>query len=103
MEIEWTDPALDDLEDIRDYIAKDSPHYARCFAEQILDVVEKLSEFPKLGREVPEAGDRGDIRELLYQNYRVIYLAEEHRIKILTVIHGGRDLSRLESKSWDIV
>ncbi len=29
MLIEWTDPALDDLEIIRNYISQDSPYYAR--------------------------------------------------------------------------
>jgi len=37
MLIEWTDPALDDLETIRDYIGKDSPYYARQFIERIFD------------------------------------------------------------------
>ena len=44
MVIEWTDPALDDLEVIRDYIGKDSPYYAKRFIERIFDarVVKKL-------------------------------------------------------------
>lgn len=37
MHLEWTDPALDVLEIIRDYIAKDSPFYARRFIERIFD------------------------------------------------------------------
>ena len=62
MRLEWTDPALDALEGIRDYIAKDSPYYARRFTEQVVASVEKLAEFPKIGRPVPEAKGREDVR-----------------------------------------
>ena len=61
-EIRWPDPALDDMEGIRDYIAKDSPFYAKQFIEHIFDHVEKLTNFPKMGRMIPEAVDRDDIR-----------------------------------------
>ncbi len=49
MLIEWTDPALEDLESIRDYIAKDSPYYARNFLEQLFDATGKLENFPEIG------------------------------------------------------
>ena len=65
MRIEWTDPALDGLEAVRDLIAKDSPYYAKRFIERIFEAVETLSEHPEIGRRVPEA-DRDDIRELIY-------------------------------------
>ncbi|MEA1889120.1 MAG: type II toxin-antitoxin system RelE/ParE family toxin [Pseudomonadota bacterium] len=40
--IEWTEPALADLEGIRDYISKDSSFYATRFIERIFDHVDKL-------------------------------------------------------------
>jgi hypothetical protein len=33
----WTEPALEDLEAIQAYIAKDSNFYARCVIERIFD------------------------------------------------------------------
>ena len=68
MELEWTEPALDDLEDIRDHIGKDSPYYARRFIERIFDAIEKLQDHPRMGRPVPEA-DQDDVRELIFQGY----------------------------------
>jgi len=103
MLIEWTDPALDDLEGIRDYIGKDSPYYARQFIERIFDAVEKLVDFPKIGRPVPEAQDRDDIRELIYQGYRLIYRTKPDRVQVITVIHGSRNLAAKEVKPWDVV
>jgi plasmid stabilization system protein ParE len=36
MKIEWTQPALLDLENIRDYISRDSEYYASRFIEKLL-------------------------------------------------------------------
>ncbi len=99
-EIRWSDPALDDMEGIRDYIAKDSPFYAKQFIERVFDHVEKLTDFPKMGRLVPEADDREDIRELIYQGYRIIYLLSTELAEMITVIHGSQDLSHQDNKRW---
>jgi ParE toxin of type II toxin-antitoxin system, parDE len=45
MIIEWSDFALEDLEDIKHYIAKDSPYYAREFIERIFSASERLIDF----------------------------------------------------------
>ena len=60
--------------------------------EQMVLSVEKLLRFPKMGRVVPETQDES-IRELLHQNYRIIYRIAGERIEILTIIHGSRELT----------
>ena len=102
MKIEWTQPALLDLESIRDYISRDSEYYAARFIEKIIEAVEGLENFPSMGRSVPEA-DNENIRELLLYNYRIIYYFETDRILVLTIIHGARDLSQRRTNPWDIV
>jgi toxin ParE1/3/4 len=102
MKLEWTEPALSDLESIRDYIKKDSEYYANRFVERIIEAVESLEKFPEMGRRVPEAEEE-NIRELLFHNYRIIYRVETDSILILTVIHSARDLSRKRGKPWDII
>ena len=89
----WTEPAVEHLQAIFDYISKDSEYYARVFIEKIINTVEKLTIFPEIGRIVPEYG-KSNVRELLYQNYRIIYRLEGSRILIVTVIHGSRDLTQ---------
>lgn len=101
MVIEWSRRARADIQDLKAYIAKDSPYYARRFVERIVACVEKLAEFPKIGRGVPEAEGREDVRELIYQGYRIIYLTRPDRIFIVTIIHGGWDLAAKEVKPWD--
>ena len=100
MVIEWSHRARADIRDLKAYIANDSPYYARRFTERIVASVEKLAEFPKIGRPVPEAEGRDDVRELIYQGYRIIYLAERKCVFIVTIIHGSRDLAINETKPW---
>jgi addiction module RelE/StbE family toxin len=90
----WTDPAVDDLQAIYDYISKDSEYYASAFIGELIQSVEKLKEFSEIGRTVPEYR-RNNIRELIVQNYRIIYQIEENRILILTVVHCRRELLKL--------
>ena len=41
MKIELTDPAYIDLENIKDYIKRDSVYYANVFIEKIFDSIDK--------------------------------------------------------------
>jgi plasmid stabilization system protein ParE len=101
MAIRWSRRARTDIRDLKAYIAKDSPYYARRFIERIMASIEKLKAFPRSGRTVPEAEGREDVRELIYQGYRIIYLTRPEGIFIVTVIHGSRDLTANEVKPWD--
>jgi toxin ParE1/3/4 len=98
--IEWSRRARSDIQELKAYIAKDSPYYARRFTERIITSVEKLIEFPKIGRPVPEAEGRGDVRELIYSGYRIIYPIQPERIFVVSIIHGSQDLAGKETKPW---
>ena len=101
MKIVWTEPAVEDLRELYAYIARDSEMYASGFVERIILAVERLLEHPKVGRVVPESNDE-NIRELLFQRYRIIYRLQNDNIELLSVIHGARDLGNLESAPWDV-
>jgi toxin ParE1/3/4 len=101
MQIKWTELALDDLVAIQSYISKDSILYAKQFIEQIFNTVNHLKDFPEIGRRVPEAGERNDVRELIFQGYRIIYLMGINNIFVITVIHGSRDLSDIGKQPWN--
>jgi toxin ParE1/3/4 len=47
--------------------------------------------FPKIGRKVPESDDEF-IREMLFQNYRIIYKLQKENVYILAVIRQAKDL-----------
>lgn len=102
MKLDWSERALNDVAHLRDYIAQDSPFYARLFTERLVKRTENLVDFPRMGRPVPEA-ERDDIQELIYQGYRIIYRLDEaqDRIQLVTVIHGSRDLSNADNQPWN--
>jgi addiction module RelE/StbE family toxin len=101
MKIEWAEPAELDLGDIYAYIARDVPIYAEQLIDRIIETVYLLHEQPLMGREVPEA-EREDVRELIFQNYRIIYLVKDDYLYIVAVIHGSRDLTRMDHKPWEV-
>jgi toxin ParE1/3/4 len=97
--IEWTEPAVSDLENIHDYIARDSIEYADAVVERLVLSADQLTSFPESGRLVPESPNP-KIRELLIQGYRVIYRLKKGAVQILAVIHGARNLSGIKPKPW---
>ena len=68
MKIEWSPRAERELTQLRDYIAQDSPFYARQFTERLIHTVERLTTLPRSGRTVPEAGHQDAIREVIFHS-----------------------------------
>lgn len=67
-----------------------------------MGAVENLSTIPEMERVIPET-NMPDIRELLFQNYRVIYRLETDRVLIVTGLHAARDLTRQTPAPWDVL
>jgi toxin ParE1/3/4 len=101
MRLDWSEPAVRDLQDIHDYISRDSEYYASRFVERLLDAAEQLTAFPRLGRIVPEVRSP-DTRELLFSSYRIVYRLERGRVLMVVGVHGARDWSQKEQKPWDV-
>jgi plasmid stabilization system protein ParE len=89
--IRWSPQAADDLAAVRDFIARDSDHYAKLVASRIVAAIDALATSPKMGRVVPELPKR-DVRELIVGAYRVVYRyrREHDLVEIVTIVHGAR-------------
>jgi toxin ParE1/3/4 len=85
----WSPSALNDVDDIANYIARDSAYYASAVVSKILAATASIPEFLYLDRKVPETDDI-TIRERLVYSYRIIYQIGENDIIIIAVIHGRR-------------
>lgn len=98
-EITWTKQALEDLEAVCAFISRDSPYYARLFARQVFERVERLEPFPLSGRVVPEV-KREEVREIIFGNYRIVYRLLHDEAEIITVHHGAMplDVSNIEER-----
>lgn len=101
MRIVWSEPAEFDLDDLFDYIARESPIYAERFADRIIGAVGQLAKYPRVGRQVPEA-NLEHIRELIVQSQRVIYAVDDDKdvVNILALVHVRQDLQNQDDKPW---
>jgi len=91
VKIIWTQRSLDDLKSIAEYISKDSVKYAALTLERIIDVTKHLESNPRIGRMVPEIGKNDKIREIILDNFRIIYkITSTLTIHILTVHHSAK-------------
>ena len=89
MNVLWSAEALNDLDAIYAYIAKDSPIYARRIIERLISRGDQIATYPKSGRKVLEM-NRADIREITEGSYRIIYHLTPETIDILTILHGAK-------------
>ena len=87
--LEWKPLAEDDLDEIIDFIANDSPNNAEHFAAELRTKVNKLQEHPELYRR----GHKPDTREMVvHPNYLVIFrvLKKKRVVEILRVKHASK-------------
>lgn len=74
------------------FIARENPSAAAEWARSLFDSVRVLTQFPEMGRIVPEVG-RSEIREIVFRGYRVVYRVAPGHVEVLTVRHGKRRFS----------
>ncbi len=91
-QIEWSPRAAANLEEICNYIGKDSEYYAALFSQRIIALIKTIPQFPTSGRIVPEYKNER-LREKIYENYRIVYRIKEERIEIVAICHGARLLN----------
>lgn len=88
-QIIWSPQAFRDIDAIRVYLAKDSPHVAELVVGRIVKAVERLKAFPGSGRKVPERNDP-EIREVIESPYRIVYRMRVGAVEITTVFRASR-------------
>ncbi|MEN9549555.1 MAG: hypothetical protein RIR12_2146 [Bacteroidota bacterium] len=87
-------PAIHDLKDIKNYIAEDSILYATRFLHTIRAKIATLKKNPELGR--PILAERfANLRQILFNAYRIVYLYENNVVTIITVHHQSRLLENV--------
>ena len=89
MKVVWTENAIRHLQNLHDYIAANSPIYAKRMVDRITRRTEQIADHPFSGRKVPEY-DVENVRELIEPPYRIIYRVNAKKIEILGVVHGAR-------------
>lgn len=90
-EVVWTEPALQQLDAIAEYIALDNPAAASHLVEQVFDTTDRLEDFPQSGRVPPELPN-SIYREVVMPPCRIFYREDEDLVLILYVMREERQL-----------
>ena len=92
--IQYSKAAIQDLENICDYIAEElkNPVAALNTANKIQDAIDRLADFPHIGSPLSSLIEIStDYRFLVCGNYLVFYRPKEDEIYIDRIIYGRRD------------
>ncbi len=82
--------AFTDLDEIRDYIAQDSPDAADRVIADIFDRLRALVPFPHQGHRRPDLTS-GPLRFTRVRDYLIAYAPDERPLWVIAVLHGRRD------------
>jgi plasmid stabilization system protein ParE len=90
----WADIAENDLREIIEYIATDSPTNALKILKKIKQKASSLYTLPERGRIVPELQDQAILiyRELIVPPWRIIYRISEMKIYVLSVLDARQNV-----------
>ena len=93
-DIIWAGVAGDDLKEIIEYIAVDSPADALKTFKKIKQKASNLYTLPERGRIVPELQDQGILfyHELIVRPWRIIYRISEMKVYVLSVLDARQNV-----------
>jgi len=95
MALFWTPEAIQDRNEIYDYIEADNPTAALALDELFSEKADRLVDQPGLGRLGRSAGTR----ELVaHQNYILVYDVSGDLVRILRVLHTAKQWPAVRSK-----
>lgn len=92
-EVIWTEPALNDLNEIAEYIAVANLPAAKMLVETIFSKVDRLEAHPESGKVPPEISTL-NYRELVVTPCRIFYKIDTDQVFILHVMRQEQDLRR---------
>lgn len=90
-EVIWTEPALQELDAIAEYIALDNSAAASHLVQEIFDKTECLEDLPQSGRIPPEL-PKSLYREAVVPPCRVFYREDGQRLFVLYVMREEQQL-----------
>lgn len=91
-QVNWSPEALEDVDGIAEYIARDSAFYASAVVSKIKEQSQSVRHLAERGHIVPELKNK-TIRELFIYSYRLIYQVIGRDVLIIAVIHGKQLLA----------
>ena len=89
----WTEPALDDLDDLAGYIAMDNPIAASRLVKKVIESVGRLERFPHSGKK-PEEFPGTPYREIVVPPCRIFHRFDGETVFIVHTIREEQQFDR---------
>jgi len=89
MHLEYTEQSISDLDNIIEYIAKDSKSRALQYINKMKSKIELLVHAPNLGVACKTKKIKQNCRILIFEHYLVFYTTKERSIQIKRVLHSS--------------
>lgn len=83
---------------------KFAPRRAEKFMRRLVSAAQQLQSFPESGRYTLDLADETNLREVIVENFRLIYsyIEAEQRVDVLAVFNAHQDVPKLfESRFSD--
>jgi len=99
MQIQFSPSALSDLEALSDYYDNQGVgDTGEVIANELINATEALSDYPEMGRIVPEF-NTPSLRELIRKPYRVVYRLDAEYVSIIRIWRNERLLNLDDSET----
>ena len=96
----WTEPALEDLGQIADYIAIDDPNAAKRLVRRVFSRAELLQDFPEMCP-VPHDLPDSRYRHLVVRPLRIFYRIDGDSVFVVYVMRSERLLKASDLRERD--
>lgn len=87
--IKWTNEALANLREIKQYIAHDSVYYAQRTVHYIIESCKLLHKHPEAGRAIMKQ-DGFVLRRINVKSYMVVYTYHQDEVFIVAIVHQAK-------------
>ena len=89
----WTEPALDDLDDLAGYIAMDNPMAASRLVQKVIENAGRLERFPHSGKR-PDELPGTPYREMVVSPCRIFHRVDGETVFIVHAMREEQQLDR---------
>jgi toxin ParE1/3/4 len=93
MRLLYSERAVEDIESILEYIARDKPGAAVTFGEEIIATCELIASNPGVGERREEIAPQ--LKRYSYRGYAIYFRVSDDSVRVQRVIHGARDSGRI--------
>ena len=97
--VKWTNPARNDVREIKKFIAIDSPWYAQSVTSDIVRLARDIGRHPNVFTICPEWKSE-KTRHRVVHGYRIIYDIRVRLVIILGVVHESRLVTNVKGHGF---